>query len=277
MQAGCCQRCGRPALVGPLHLEKGGPLVCLPCGIEIHARIRRKEKREKLRNRLQRADLDEAFGVIEEFGAAPDELCLELLNDAIRLTHPDRHPPERADLAQRVTEGLLALRPFTLPREKRRDVGKPTPSVPKTARTVDPELEALRNYPCGTCKNTTSPYYCDVCSRIRDKLKAADDEKRERRRQREKEQQRRWREQRKLVREWTSRKRHCVVCNELIKGKRKDAKTCSPACRQRAFRDASRNIGVGPVNSRNDAPPARDTSEKRRNFAFDSCNAEAAA
>jgi hypothetical protein len=42
--------------------------------------------------------------------AAP-QLSIELLEDAIALAHPDRHPVERADRANRVTAQLLALRP----------------------------------------------------------------------------------------------------------------------------------------------------------------------
>jgi hypothetical protein len=33
--------------------------------------------------------------------AGPHELTLELLEEAVRLTHPDRHPPERAEQATR--------------------------------------------------------------------------------------------------------------------------------------------------------------------------------
>jgi hypothetical protein len=33
----------------------------------------------------------------------------ELLRGAIALTHPDRHPPERQELANRITAGLLDL------------------------------------------------------------------------------------------------------------------------------------------------------------------------
>jgi hypothetical protein len=43
------------------------------------------------------------------------ELTSELLDDAIRLSHPDCHPPERQDLARCTTQKLLALKPFTFP------------------------------------------------------------------------------------------------------------------------------------------------------------------
>jgi hypothetical protein len=38
------------------------------------------------------------------------QLSTELLRDVVALTHPDRHPPERAEQATRVTAELLALR-----------------------------------------------------------------------------------------------------------------------------------------------------------------------
>jgi hypothetical protein len=38
------------------------------------------------------------------------ELDADLLRDAVALTHPDRHPIERADAANRVTAALLQLR-----------------------------------------------------------------------------------------------------------------------------------------------------------------------
>jgi hypothetical protein len=37
-------------------------------------------------------------------------LAPELLGDAIRLTHPDRHPAERFEMANRVTAGLIEMR-----------------------------------------------------------------------------------------------------------------------------------------------------------------------
>jgi hypothetical protein len=42
---------------------------------------------------------------------ATREIPLQLLEDAISLVHPDKHPAERAARANRVTADLLALRP----------------------------------------------------------------------------------------------------------------------------------------------------------------------
>ena len=62
-------------------------------------------------------DLD-PLGYMAETAHHADEavdLTSELLADALRLTHPDRHPPERRELAERVTKGLLQLQPFVFP------------------------------------------------------------------------------------------------------------------------------------------------------------------
>ena len=46
------------------------------------------------------------------------ELTSEVLADTLKLTHPDHHPPERQELAHRVTQALLALQPFVFPAPK---------------------------------------------------------------------------------------------------------------------------------------------------------------
>jgi hypothetical protein len=47
--------------------------------------------------------------------AAPVLLEAELLTEAIALTHPDRHPEERSELANRVTARLLDAREAVAP------------------------------------------------------------------------------------------------------------------------------------------------------------------
>jgi hypothetical protein len=62
-------------------------------------------------------DLD-PLGYVGDMSRAEDEileLTPELLTETIQLTHPDCHPPERRELAQRVTARLLALKPFVFP------------------------------------------------------------------------------------------------------------------------------------------------------------------
>ena len=73
---------------------------------------------------------------IASFNDADIELTSELLADALRLTHPDCHPPERQELAHRVTQGLLALQPFVFPASK--------PKLKKPAKpTDDPDLNHM--------------------------------------------------------------------------------------------------------------------------------------
>ena len=90
---------------------------------------------------------------------------LELLDDTIRLTHPDCHPPERQELAKRVTQQFLALKPFTFPAPK----PKPIVTSPCNASSKGPgetSKEPLRkatSYPCKECKSTIPYYYCTAC------------------------------------------------------------------------------------------------------------------
>jgi hypothetical protein len=96
------------------------------------------------------------------------ELTSELLADAIRLTHPDQHPPERRELAERVTKGLLALQPFVFP------APKPKPVEPKPAEPASPwpdnrdgkrtgKSHDQARFPCAGCADTVPAYYCTAC------------------------------------------------------------------------------------------------------------------
>ena len=53
---------------------------------------------------LGRADVPRPWATIPQ-----DAVSTTLLRDAILLTHPDRHPPQRGPLATRVTQELNAL------------------------------------------------------------------------------------------------------------------------------------------------------------------------
>ena len=46
----------------------------------------------------------------------PGELYIELLPDAIKMTHSDPHPPGRPDFAERVTADLLELKAYLVPK-----------------------------------------------------------------------------------------------------------------------------------------------------------------
>jgi hypothetical protein len=90
---------------------------CVTCGVGFDARgdwQRRcwpcyrvlKERQEAQRHYEQ----GYRQGALEALRRQPNVLDPELLRDLIALTHPDRHPAERRELATRTTQSLLALR-----------------------------------------------------------------------------------------------------------------------------------------------------------------------
>jgi hypothetical protein len=159
-------------------------------------------------------------------------LSKELLEEAVTLTHPDRHPPERQELASRVTADLLALRAFVKP--------KPSPPVvetPKRKLPVDGNAEPSRQprngllaSPCprGCRRSLMVRDYCDDC-------RAWWEEKRRKERAEAAEYQREYRRRQRAARFPIE----CQVCGATFKGRR-DALYCSPACRQKAYRHRCR-------------------------------------
>ena len=256
---GTCPQCNRPnQTVGPLHGEQGGPPFCLSCGMEWHGKHGRKRKlgrvvtkalklffaaggglrdldKIKLRALGINLDLGHLFGAPDTIGQDVGDITSELLRDTLRLTHPDIHPPERHELATRVTRELRALEPYVFPAPKPepRTPPKESPATPAPA-TVDHDPPSTKPaYPCELCEDTYSRYYCTVC-------RAELDRRREAKRERRREKQRAW------YRARTERKRElrriyhnlpqCATCDTAFEPKRTDAKYCSPACRQRAHR-----------------------------------------
>jgi hypothetical protein len=227
LRAGQCTECGvADKLVGPLHLEKGGPIVCLPCGTEWHAK--------------QAGDRKKHQRVLQMFGfgtsyAEPQELTLELLEEAVRLTHPDRHL-DRVEQATRVTAELLALKPFVRPKppSNASAIVRPppfrvsvTPPGNGSATSQAPQVKKPSQpaYPCETCRDTVPYYYCDAC---RDWWDAKKREERETDNAKQREGRARRRRRRPPAK--------CAACGTYFKGRRKDARYCSAACRQRAHR-----------------------------------------
>jgi hypothetical protein len=150
-----CTSCSSKFFVGPLHGAKGGPWMCAKCRVEWDARDRRDRKGKPDYIRAVHGDDGDYASVDDNYKF----LTLELLEDAIALTHPDRHPAERQELARRVTTELLALKPYTLP--------KPPPSkppAPVTAPAIQEPDKLLRiSFPCKQCYATVPLYYCDKC------------------------------------------------------------------------------------------------------------------
>ena len=63
-------------------------------------------------------------------GTEVGDITSELLAETLQLTHPDKHPVERRELAKRVTQELLALKPFVFPKPQ------PTPAPPHRRRRL---------------------------------------------------------------------------------------------------------------------------------------------
>ena len=103
-------------------------------------------------------------------------MTLELLEGAVRLTHPDRHP-DRVEQATRVTAELLALKPFVLPKPPSNAstivqppplrvsvTPLPPPHAPHNGYETDQSRTVAEpSYPCEVCRDTVPYYYCDAC------------------------------------------------------------------------------------------------------------------
>jgi hypothetical protein len=258
MTEGYCDGCKRRALLTPLHgPAKGGPLRCFVCAGEWHAEHGRKRKMGRVVIRAIQAftdgggsweDVDKlkitAMGKGFVFGVDPlgymaesvttaDETILltsEILAETLRLTHPDAHPPERQGLASRVTQQLLALQPFVFPAVKPKPIVPPDEAsrvTPLWQGPNNPAREPLRRYPCVECASTAPIDYCTACRTEYDRRHREDlaviNAKRKARR----------------VEARQARRKPCAACGKVFRGKRKDARFCSAACRQRAHRKAS--------------------------------------
>lgn len=209
-----CALCARPRLLVALHGDAGGPDVCPDCSSELLSSARRAE-------REQRDFLSSLGGGLFGGGGSPGpaELDAELLTDVLSLTHPDRHPEERAKVATRVTAALTAMRPHAKrrpepqPRDESAPVGHGGGGEPVTA------------YPCATCRHLRRVnLYCDPC---RERWEADLEAVRERDRAYRRELRARRREARLAA---------CECCAQYFKPARADARYCGNACRQRAYR-----------------------------------------
>ena len=120
-----CSECGEHRYIGPLHGERGGPLFCLLCSGKWHAEHGRRWRAGRVVIKALKAyeaaggslfgkDFDQlklvAGGVGHIFGYEADtagadfsDLTLELLDAAVALTHPDKHPLVRKEQANWVT------------------------------------------------------------------------------------------------------------------------------------------------------------------------------
>ncbi len=230
-----CPVCKQPRLLVKLHGDDGGPEMCMPCGWDVHA-VRRRKRLEHQR----------MFGMLSGGlrggdHAGDDELSRELLDDAVALCHPDRHPAERAEQCHRVTAELLALRPFvrSKPPERNRKPGdgsadiatatdpQPSPDDGSATSRTRTDAQPSTGWPAGhSCAGTLPPaYYCDPC-------RARHDADRREQLDRDNASRRDLRARRRRARPAAV----CAVCDTTFTGCRADARYCSATCRQRAYR-----------------------------------------
>lgn len=275
-----CTKCGKNTYVAPLHDDKGGPLMCPICAGMWHAEHSRRRKwgrivikaiKMYLREGGRYSDIDKLkmsasrfgidwlkYGSVDTIGSEVGDITSELLADTIQLTHPDKHPSERRDLAKRVTQELLALKPFVFPAPKPRDTSfKSPPATVKepshgagSSSRIDDAWKEIFSFPCEACADTVPYYYCDPCKAEWQKRQQKEREI-ERVKQREQYARRR---QRILA---YRRPVTCEGCGEQFKGKRKDALYCSAACRQRIHRKRNsvtdnKSTGGDTLNSRDE-------------------------
>ncbi len=201
-----CAHCDERTFLLPLYGARGGPLCCPLCIGKFHAEHGKRRRHGRIVIRAMRAflanggrpdDIDKLKQTVicgDFFGhdvlghdAFTDplgylahtantkgeviELTSELLADAIRLAHPDYHPPERQDLARRTTQGLLALQPFTFPAPKPKPPPKPVSEanddeLSKAIRKItDRPRTTESTYPCADCRGTVPADYCESLQR----------------------------------------------------------------------------------------------------------------
>jgi hypothetical protein len=202
----------------------------------------------------RRIGLDfDPLGLAETANTTDETILLtsELLTEILLLVHPDKHLPERHEAATRVTQQLLALQPFVFPAVKPEPV---TPCEPTCNASVkapaDTSTEPLRRYRCAECASTIPLNYCAVC-------RAEWEKKQREERERINAKQRQWYARRRA---WRVLKA-CEACGGAVKGKRRDARFCSAACRQKTHR-AIRKAFLGSLGGRGawSVEPFEDTS-----------------
>jgi hypothetical protein len=257
-----CPECGEFSFLIPLHGPKGGPLRCPLCVGKWNAEHGRRSRLGRVVIRAIKAYLDDG-GTLKELDELRDaasfagsrlgfdptgglaagladheavDMTSELLADAIRLAHPDFHPPERRDLAHRTTQGLLALQPFVFAAPKPKPMPKIKPDAAQPTSDTKPSesfkdvLESINTYPCQDCRRANPFDYCDGC---RAEWKKRQDKEREQKA----EKQRKQYVARKAARLDRRAPTVCASCSGEFKGKREGARFCSDACRQKAHRN----------------------------------------
>jgi hypothetical protein len=264
MSVARCEGCGEVTLLVPLHGGKGGPLRCPLCVGKWNAEHGRKRRTgriviramkafyeaggtstdiDKLQTSVSCGDLADDLGIAEvgdplgyldgiaRLDAADIDLTSDLLADLLKLVHPDHHPPERAELAHRVTQRLLALQPFVFPAPKPKPPPAPTSEPPIKVRKSSDTATSRTRYPCSDCADAVPSEYCDACRAEYEKREQQEFEKRTAKQRADYKKARN-----RLLAKRPARR--CEVCGGEFKRSRADARYCSDTCRQRAHRKA---------------------------------------
>lgn len=209
-----CANCGRTnQILFALHGAAGGPSVCVGCSKQIRG-VR------ETRRPLPRLDTD---------------WCKQ----ALVLTHPDHHPPERHELAARVTATLIEYRRYAPPPRNDSVDEAGGPFGPRDARQRNVTHEnpdfladvkaavglASVTWPCERCCGIEPKLYCDNCRAVWDEVCRVG---RQRRNERRRERRARRRQEKPPNR--------CEHCGEPFVSTRSDARYCSTAHRVAAHR-----------------------------------------
>jgi hypothetical protein len=242
-----CAHCGEHGYVIPLHGARGGPMCCMLCIGKWEAKHRPIQRaRRVLIKALKAYDAvggnmhGEDFNKLKlavSLGDTPvdfSDLTTELLTATLALTHPDKHPPERKVEAQRVTQELLALKPFVFPAPQPEPPPKPEPRPKKNddlSKRLNESLSKLYDYPCEDCRDAVPMDYCTACRAEWEKRQQKEFEVRTAKQRAEYAQRRA---------DILARRPEtiCPVCRKQFTAKRSDARFCSDRCRQKAHRQA---------------------------------------
>jgi hypothetical protein len=232
-------RCGKQRLLVALHGDRGGPDVCIECSGELLLEAKERRRHDDRMVRAATTAIGDIFSRrAVENGAMAERMDAnqlaelfddKVLEDLIRLAHPDLHTGSRKDTATRVASTLIAMRPYVRPHREPalRDV------FAAPARGDDRPAVTEPRYPCDICRYLYLPHlYCDPCrARWNEIHRREMDRINARRRQR-----RVYLKQlRKLNAGYSGTQ--CAYCGERFAPNRKDQRYCTPAHKQAAYRN----------------------------------------
>ena len=183
------------------------------------------------------AFLPDALGYMAEAAVEEGEtitLTSELLIEILRLVHPDMHPPNGANSPPGRPSNCWRCSRVCSPRRSPNRTGLARQCVTVLSTQIR-GVPRRRHSRATHVSIARRPCRSIIAPPAALSLKQGNEEER----QREAAKQRQWYEQRKARRAKWMRPKPCAACGNDIKGKRKDARFCSPVCRQRAHRSVT--------------------------------------